>query len=110
MYQPEMPGVGTVKIVKAFESVKEPSPLSYKMGTDLYPEAFDASVVRGSVVDIIGSINSNNNMKNVQPPYERGTVWTICHDHEDRHILILTSSISTHPRRHTMCLYCIEKN
>jgi hypothetical protein len=49
VYQPEMPGVGTVKIVEAFESVKESSPLSYKMGSNFYPEAFNASIVSRSV-------------------------------------------------------------
>jgi hypothetical protein len=108
VYQPEMRGVGTVKIVEAFKSVKESSPLSYKMGSNFYPEAFDASVVCRSVINVIN--NSNHNMINLRPPHERGTVWTICHDHEYRHILILTSSISTHPRRCTICLHCFEKN
>jgi hypothetical protein len=80
VYQPEMPGVTTVKIVEAFKSVKESSPLSYKMGSNFYPEAFDASVVCRSVINVIN--NSNHNMINLRPPHERGMVWTICHDHE----------------------------
>jgi hypothetical protein len=44
--------VGTVKIVEAFKPVEESSPLSYKVGSNFYPEAFDASVVCRSVVDV----------------------------------------------------------
>jgi hypothetical protein len=84
MQQPAMRRIVPLQKMASFQPNEKCPPLTYKSPSYLYPEPF------------------NSGIKNRRTPHETGSVKTTQQDHQNRHVPVFTSPVTTYSRRDTV--------